>query len=53
MVQEGAVRLHHLSTDEKIVDICNKPMSGTRLEGIPMFPWESVDDCSIVPIFQD
>jgi hypothetical protein len=52
-VQEGAVRLHHLSTDEQIADICTKPLSGTSLVGMKMFPWESIDDCSIVSIFQD
>jgi hypothetical protein len=39
MVQEGAVRLHHLSTDEQIADIFTKPLSGTSLEGMKMFPW--------------
>jgi hypothetical protein len=52
MVQEGAMRLHHLSTDEKIADIFTKPLSGTRLEGMKMFPWGSIDDCIIVSIFQ-
>jgi hypothetical protein len=32
MVQEGAVRLLHLSIDEKIVEICTKPLSGTSLK---------------------
>jgi hypothetical protein len=51
--EEGVVRLHHISTDEQITDICTKPLSGTSLAGMQMFPWGSVDDCSIVPIFQD
>jgi hypothetical protein len=52
-VQEGAVRLHHLSTDEQIADIFTKPLSGTSLEGMQMFPWGSIDDCNIMSIFQD
>jgi hypothetical protein len=52
MVQEGVVAIHQLSTDENIVNIFTKPMSGTSLAGMKMFPWGSIDDCSIVSISQ-
>jgi hypothetical protein len=34
-------------------EFCAKPLSGTSLAGMQMFPWGSVDDCNIVLIFQD
>jgi hypothetical protein len=52
MMQVGEVRLHHASTDEQIVDICTKPRSRTRLAGMKMFPWGSIDDFNIISIFQ-
>ena len=51
-VQKGVVGIHQLSTDENIVNIFTKPLSGTSLAGMKMFPWGSIDDCSIVSIFQ-
>jgi hypothetical protein len=48
-----AVRIQHTSIDEQVANICTKPLSGTSLEGMKMFPWGSVDDCNIVLIFQD
>jgi hypothetical protein len=52
MMQVGEVRLHHVSTDEQIVDIFTKPRSRTRLAGMKMFPWGSIDDFNIISIFQ-
>jgi hypothetical protein len=51
-VQEGEVKLHHLSKDEHIVEIFTKPLSRTSLEGMQIFPLGSIDDCIIVSIFQ-
>jgi hypothetical protein len=53
MVQEGVVRLHHLSTDEQIIDIFNKPLSRKSLARMQIFPWGSINDCNIMSIFQD
>jgi hypothetical protein len=47
------VRLQYISIDEQITDIFNKPISGTSLERMKMFPSGSFDDCSIMLIFQD
>ena len=32
MVQKGAIKLHYVSTDEKIADILSKPLSKMKLE---------------------
>jgi hypothetical protein len=44
------VRFQHICIDEKVAGIFTKPLSGTILAGMQMFPWGSVDDCNIVSI---
>jgi len=50
-VHDKVVRLHNLSTDEKIIDSFTKPL-WTSLEGMEMFPLGSIYDRNIVWIFQ-